>query len=261
VLEMTKRYELFAEHNVRDLKGYNAFIQERGETEPLPQIVIIIDELSDLMMTSGKEVESAICRLAQMARAAGIHLIIATQRPSVDVITGLIKANIPSKIAFAVSRDTDSRVIIGENGAERLLGRGDMLFYPTGMNKPMRVQGCLIEEKETENIVNFIKRGTEPKVDQHMVDMITAPPVGRDDVPDGEEDEFTEPAIEFIVKKEKASASLLQRQFRIGYNRASRLIEILEERGIVGPEDGSKPRRVLMSFAQWQDYKYRREVI
>jgi len=260
VLEMTKRYELFAETNVRELKGYNAVMQERGEDIFLPQIVIIIDELSDLMMTSGKEVESAICRLAQMARAAGIHLIIATQRPSVDVITGLIKANIPSKIAFSVSSGIDSRTIIGENGAERLLGRGDMLFYPTGMNKPMRVQGCYISIEEVEGVVGFIKQGVEPAVDQYMVDIITSPTSGKDEAPDGEEDEFTEAAVEFIVRREKASASLLQRQFRIGYNRASRLIEILEERGLVGPEDGSKPRKVLMNFAEWQDYKSRRRV-
>ena len=259
VAEMTKRYGLFAESNARDLKSYNAFITENGEGDPLPQIVIIIDELSDLMMTSGKEVESAICRLAQMARASGIHLIIATQRPSVDVITGLIKANIPSKIAFSVSSGIDSRTILGENGAERLLGRGDMLFYPTGMNKPMRVQGCFISEKEMETIVGFIKQGADATVDRRLVELITSPAVKSDEASqDEDEDEFMEASIEFIVRKEKASASLLQRQFRIGYNRASRLIEILEERGIVGPEDGSKPRRVLMSFAEWQSYKNRK---
>jgi S-DNA-T family DNA segregation ATPase FtsK/SpoIIIE len=253
VREMTARYDLFAETSVRDLKGFNLLRAENGE-ELIPQIVIIIDELADLMMTAGKEVEEYICRLAQMARAAGIHLIIATQRPSVDVITGLIKANIPSKIAFAVSSSIDSRTILGEGGAEKLLGRGDMLFYPTGMGKPLRVQGSFISDKEVEAVVNFVKRGATVNYDEEVIENITSAAAKSSSSAAGgeEDDEFMDAAIEFVVKKEKASASMLQRQFRIGYNRASRLIEIMEERGIVGPEDGSKPRKVLMSLFEWE---------
>jgi len=259
VREMTQRYDKFAETSVRDLKGYNQIQKARGE-DLIPQIVIIIDELSDLMMTAGKEVEEYICRLAQMARAAGIHLIIATQRPSVDVITGLIKANIPSKIAFAVSSAIDSRTIIGEGGAEKLLGRGDMLFFPAGTNKPIRVQGSYISDGEVEAVVSFVKSGAEVKYDDIVIDNITSaqPKSGGDNEEAGEDDEFIEPSIKFVVDKEKASASMLQRQFRIGYNRASRIIEILEERGIVGPEDGSKPRKVLMGKLEWEDYNARR---
>ncbi|MDR3092190.1 MAG: DNA translocase FtsK [Clostridiales bacterium] len=259
VREMTSRYEQFADTSVRDLKGFNEFLRESGKPA-LPQIVIIIDELSDLMMTAGKEVEEAICRLAQMARAAGIHLIIATQRPSVDVITGLIKANIPSKIAFAVSSAIDSRTILGESGAEKLLGRGDMLFYPTGLSKPMRVQGSFISDKEVESVTGFIKRNGAVSYDPKMIEAVTAPAGKGGGDYDGEEDEFTEEAIAFIVKKGKASASMLQRQFRIGYNRASRIIDGLEERGIVAAGDGSsRPREVLMTKFEYQDYESRRE--
>jgi len=258
VREMTTRYDLFAETSVRDLKGYNQIRVENGE-DIVPQIVIIIDELADLMMTAGKEVEEYICRLAQMARAAGIHLIIATQRPSVDVITGLIKANIPSKIAFAVSSSIDSRTIIGEGGAEKLLGRGDMLFYPMGMNKPLRVQGSFVSDKEVEAVVSFVKSGASVEYDEKIIENINSPDKSMDSVDgDGDNDEFMEDSIKLVVDKGKASASMLQRQFRIGYNRASRLIEILEERGIVGPEDGSKPRKVLMTKYEWEDYNSRR---
>ncbi|MDR1687368.1 MAG: DNA translocase FtsK, partial [Clostridiales bacterium] len=217
VREMTARYDLFAETSVRDLKGFNLLRAENGE-ELIPQIVIIIDELADLMMTAGKEVEEYICRLAQMARAAGIHLIIATQRPSVDVITGLIKANIPSKIAFAVSSSIDSRTILGEGGAEKLLGRGDMLFYPTGMGKPLRVQGSFISDKEVEAVVNFVKRGATVNYDEEVIEDITSAAAKSSSAAAAgeEDDEFMDAAIEFVVKKEKASASMLQRQFRIG---------------------------------------------
>jgi len=243
VQEMINRYKLFAEANVRDLKGYNRVLKERDE-EILPQIVIIVDELSDLMMVAANEVEDAICRLAQMARAAGIHLIIATQRPSVDVITGLIKANVPSRLAFAVSSSIDSRTILDSTGAEKLLGKGDMLFNPVGLSKPQRVQGAFISDKEVESIVDFLKVSCGKEYDSEMIDRITAPKAVEDF--DGESDELFEEAVGFVISKEKASASMLQRQFRIGYNRAARLIEEMETRGVVGPEDGSKPRKVLM---------------
>ncbi len=256
VQEMIKRYNLFAETSVRDLKGYNAHLVETGEGQPLPQIVIIIDELADLMMAAPGEVEDAICRLAQMARAAGLHLIIATQRPSVDVITGVIKANIPSRIAFAVSSGTDSRTILDMVGAEKLLGKGDMLFYPLGVNKPIRIQGAFISDKEVESIVVFIKKGQNASYDQEMVDRITSSSKFQESGGD-EEDEFLQQAVELVVEKEKASVSMLQRQFRIGYNRAARLMEDLESRGIVGPEDGSKPRKVLMTYEELQDFRER----
>ena len=255
VREMINRYNLFAETSVRDLKGYNAYKAENGESDFLPQIVIIIDELSDLMMAAPGEVEDAICRLAQMARAAGLHLIIATQRPSVDVITGLIKANVPSRLAFAVSSGTDSRTILDMVGAEKLLGKGDMLFNPVGMGKPVRIQGAFISDKEVEHIVSFLKQGTEQEYDQEMIDNITSSSGVNGAADDDDLDEFYEQAVEFVILKEKASASMLQRQFRIGYNRASRLIEDLETRGVVGPEDGSKPRKVLITYSQWKTIK------
>jgi S-DNA-T family DNA segregation ATPase FtsK/SpoIIIE len=255
VREMDVRYNLFAETKTRDLRGFNDVLIARKETA-LPQIVIIIDELADLMMTCGKEVEEAICRLAQKARAAGIHLIIATQRPSVDVITGLIKANVPSRLAFAVSSGTDSRTILDMIGAEKLLGKGDMLFSPVGLSKPQRIQGSFISDKEVENLVNFIKRDGEIEYDEGIIEKIEAFADGEEGemAADGD-DSFTNDAIEFVVSKEKASVSMLQRRFRIGYNRAARLMEELEEKGIVGPEDGSKPRKVLMTYYQWQEMK------
>lgn len=240
VNEMTRRYNLFAENNVRDIKGYNKKVAE--ETEKLPSIVIIIDELADLMMTAAKEVEDAICRLAQMARAAGIHLVIATQRPSVDVITGVIKANIPSRLAFAVSSGVDSRTILDMNGAEKLLGKGDMLFYPVGESKPIRIQGAFISDKEVESIVNAIKR-PDISYEQEIIDSIETPKSNM--LQDEEDDELLQSAIEFLQDKEKVSISMLQRYFRIGFNRASRLMDALEKRNIVSGDEGSKPRRVL----------------
>ncbi|MDF2615283.1 MAG: translocase FtsK [Clostridia bacterium] len=240
VNEMTKRYNQFAENNVRDMKGYNDKIVD--ESLKLPQIVIIIDELADLMMTAAKEVEDAICRLAQMARAAGIHLVIATQRPSVDVITGVIKANIPSRLAFAVSSGIDSRTILDMNGAEKLLGKGDMLFSPIGESKPIRIQGAFISDKEVESIVKSIKTEDvryEESVMQTLETSIVQPDNG------DEEDELVEKAIAFSVGKEKLSISMLQRYFRIGFNRAARLMDTLENKGIVGPDEGSKPRKIL----------------
>ncbi|MBE6022779.1 MAG: DNA translocase FtsK [Cellulosilyticum sp.] len=242
VNEMTRRYNLFAENNVRDMKGYNE--KQVDEQQRLPQIVIIIDELADLMMTGAKEVEDAICRLAQMARAAGIHLVIATQRPSVDVITGVIKANIPSRLAFAVSSGTDSRTILDMVGAEKLLGKGDMLFYPVGESKPIRIQGAFISDAEVESIVNTIKTDRTDYEESVMESMENAAsPVQLD--ADNETDELLEKAVAFAADKEKLSISMLQRYFRIGFNRAARLMDALEARGIVGPDEGSKPRRVL----------------
>ena len=254
VREMLARYNSLAEHSVRDIKGFNAMKAEKGESDFMPQIVIIIDELADLMMASPKEVEDSICRLAQMARAAGIHLIIATQRPSVDVITGVIKANIPSRLAFAVSSGIDSRTILDMNGAEKLLGKGDMLFYPTGMSKPVRIQGAFVTDKEVENIVDFLKKessGTDYN-ETVMEEISSAVKTGGGA---GEHDEYFDNAAELVVNKEKASVSMLQRQFRIGYNRAARLMEELEDAGIVGPEDGSKPRKVLLNKVQLEAYR------
>jgi S-DNA-T family DNA segregation ATPase FtsK/SpoIIIE len=232
---------------VRDIKGYNAVMKDRGQDgEPfLPQIVIIIDELSDLMMVAKGEVEDAICRLAQMARAAGLHLIVATQRPSVDVITGVIKANIPSRLSFAVSSGVDSKTILDSVGAEKLLGKGDMLFYPSGMSKPLRVQGTYINEKEIESIVEFLKsQSITPKYDPNMIEEITSNK--KAEVVSEDTDEHFMDAVHFVIEKEKASASMLQRQFGIGYNRAASIIEEMEARGYISQADGAKPRRILV---------------
>ena len=240
VVEMNRRYKLFAENQVKDITSYN----EKAE-EKLPKIVIIIDELADLMMACANDVEDYICRLAQMARAAGMHLIIATQRPSVDVITGVIKANIPSRIAFAVSSQTDSRTILDLGGAEKLLGKGDMLFYPLGAAKPVRLQGAFISENESERVIDFIKNQVteEVKYEDDIMDTIskTVAPKSSD------EDDLLADAIDFVVNNSQGSASMLQRKFKIGFNRAARLIDSMEERGIVGPSEGSKPRKVLIT--------------
>ena len=241
VSEMTKRYNLFAETGVRDMKGYNKKVDD--ETLKMPSIVIIIDELADLMMTAAKEVEDAICRLAQMARAAGIHLVIATQRPSVDVITGVIKANIPSRLAFAVSSGVDSRTILDGNGAEKLLGKGDMLFCPIGESKPIRIQGAFISDKEVEDIVEAVKQTGHAVYEETVMQSLETPKV--EEQKEGGEDELINDAINLVQDKEKVSISMLQRYFRIGFNRASRLMDSLEARGIVGPDEGSKPRKVV----------------
>lgn len=239
VTEMNRRYKLFAETQVKDIKSYN----EKTDN-PLPRIVIIIDELADLMMVSANDVEDCIHRLAQMARAAGMHLIVATQRPSVDVITGVIKANIPSRIAFAVSSQTDSRTIIDMGGAEKLLGKGDMLFYPLGAAKPVRLQGAFISEAESDKIIEHIKNEVgEHTYADDIEEKISN--VNTDEVSSA--DELLVECIEFVVANEQASASMLQRKFKIGFNRAARLIDDMEERGIVGPSEGSKPRKVLIS--------------
>lgn len=263
VAEMEERYKKFADLNVRDLKGYNKKVSEMTENngqpipEKLPQVVIIVDELADLMMVAPGEVEESICRLAQLARAAGIHLIIATQRPSVDVITGLIKANMPSRIAFAVSSGVDSRTILDMNGAEKLLGKGDMLFYPQGMSKPARVQGAFVSDKEVSEVVDYIKGQC---IENHYaadieekISNISASGGGSGFTNDASErDSYFVDAGKFIIEKEKASIGMLQRVFKIGFNRAARIMDQLEEVGVVGPEEGTKPRRVLMTEEQFE---------
>ncbi len=248
VSEMEDRYKKFADAGVRDLKGYNEKLAEDPEAKPLPQIVIIVDELADLMMVAGKEVEESICRLAQLARAAGIHLIIATQRPSVDVITGLIKANMPSRIAFSVSSGIDSRTILDTNGAEKLLGKGDMLFFPQGMNKPSRVQGCFVSDNEVLDVVDFIKNQNIKGYDERVLETVkNNGSSGTVAAPGGDLDELFAQAGLFIIGKEKASIGALQRAFKIGFNRAARIMDQLEAKGVVGPEEGTKPRKILMS--------------
>ncbi|WP_142415263.1 FtsK/SpoIIIE family DNA translocase [Hathewaya massiliensis] len=249
VNEMTRRYNLFAENGVRNIEGYNELVADSKEIEKLSYIVIIIDELADLMMVCPKDVEDYIARLAQMARAAGMHLVIATQRPSVDVITGMIKANIPSRISFAVSSQIDSRTILDSSGAEKLLGKGDMLFYPVGESKPVRIQGAFISEKEVEDIVEFIKdQSEEVKYDEDIIEQIHSAAEGNSiENPEEEVDELLNDAINFVVESGYASTSMLQRKFKIGYNRAARIIDSMEERNVISQKNGSKPREVLIS--------------
>ncbi len=256
VQEMTRRYKKFADLNVRDIRGYNEAVQDLGEEEPkMPQIVIIIDELADLMMVASKEVEASICRIAQMARAAGMHLVIATQRPSVDVITGLIKANIPSRLAFAVSSGVDSRTILDNVGAEKLLGRGDMLFSPIGASKPVRIQGAFVSDKEVEAVVESVRlQGLS--YDHELMDTLQREDTAGGNGIEEEIDEYLEEAIRFVVEKQRASISMLQRAFRIGFNRAARLMDALYARGVVGPDEGSKPRKVLMTQEEWENDEF-----
>ncbi|MBP5427255.1 MAG: DNA translocase FtsK [Clostridiales bacterium] len=245
VNEMVNRYKMFAQKGVRDIKGYNANLDPEKEEKKLPQIVIIIDELADLMMVAPHEVEDAICRLAQMARAAGMHLVIATQRPSVDVITGVIKANIPSRIAFSVSSQVDSRTIIDMSGAEKLLGKGDMLYFPVGEPKPIRVKGVFVSDKEVERVVEFIKNTCVSEYDDGIIDAINNSDNNKQDKEDSEDsDELIEPAMELVVGMGQASTSLLQRKLKVGYARAARIIDELEEKGVIGEYEGSKPRQV-----------------
>lgn len=263
--EMLNRYKLFAAYNTRDLHGYNLIAKDNPELQVLPRIVIIIDELADLMMAAPNEVEDSICRLAQMARAAGMHLVIATQRPSVDVITGIIKANIPSRIAFAVSSHVDSRTILDGGGAEKLLGRGDMLFSPISAQKPLRVQGCYVSDGEVEDVINFLKKNSETAYDDTIAEEIErqAPKGGEKSDSgasgDGEEevDEKLKDAIECVIEMGSASTSMLQRRLGLGYGRAARIIDELEARGIVGPMEGSKPRQVLLTRQQWYEMNMR----
>ncbi|AEV68678.1 DNA segregation ATPase, FtsK/SpoIIIE family [Acetivibrio clariflavus DSM 19732] len=252
VMEMTNRYKLFAENNVRDLNSYNELVKERGEGETLPHIVIIIDELADLMMVAPNEVEDSICRLAQMARAAGMHLVIATQRPSVNVITGVIKANIPSRISFAVSSQIDSRTILDMAGAEKLLGRGDMLFYPLGQPKPIRVQGSFISDREVDRIVTHIKSLQSAEYDEEILKKIDNQ--NETQKPDnGEDDELLPQAIEMVLEMGQASATLIQRKFKVGYARAARILDQMESWGVVSASDGSKPRQILITKQEWDE--------
>lgn len=267
VSEMEDRYRKFADYNVRDLKGYNKKIETMpvpdGEERPkkMPQIVIIVDELADLMMVCPGEVEESICRLAQLARAAGIHLIIATQRPSVDVITGLIKANMPSRVAFSVSSGVDSRTILDMNGAEKLLGKGDMLFYPQGYSKPARVQGAFVSDKEVSDVVDYLKNQTLGNVYNSYAEDIeekiknigsSGGSTGSGSGGGNDRDEYFEEAARFIIDKDKASIGMLQRVLKIGFNRAARIMDQLCEYGVVGEEEGTKPRKVLMSMEQFE---------
>ncbi len=267
VQEMVNRYNLFASKGVKDIKGYNKVIEKEEGGVKLPKIVIIIDELADLMMVAPNDVEDAICRLAQMARAAGMHLVIATQRPSVDVITGIIKANVPSRIAFTVSSQVDSRTILDSAGAEKLLGRGDMLYFPVGATKPLRIQGTWISEGEIEEIVNSIKKDPEELYNDDIITSIEntrlksdkdkgAPkdPDDIENVPD--EDPLLNEAIDLAVDMGQASASMLQRRFKIGYSRAGRIVDQMEERGIISGYEGSKPRKVLITKTEWQEIKF-----
>ena len=247
VSEMERRYELFSHTGTRNIEGYNNHIKRNNETSEakqpsLPYIVVIVDELADLMMVASSDVEDAITRLAQMARAAGIHLIIATQRPSVDVITGVIKANIPSRIAFSVSSMTDSRTILDMGGAEKLLGKGDMLFLPVGANKPKRVQGAFLSDEEVEELVDFVIAQQKAQYQEEMIPT-DKPEEAQPEV----DDDLYDDAVQLITEMQTASVSMLQRRFRIGYTRAARLIDAMEARGIVGPYEGSKPREVLIS--------------
>ena len=258
VQEMENRYTMFASKGVRDLKGYNEAVEQKGELGKLPHIVIIIDELADLMMVAKGDVEDAICRLAQKARAAGMHLVIATQRPSVDVITGLIKANIPSRIAFAVSSQVDSRTILDQVGAEKLLGKGDMLFFPTGAPKPTRIQGSFISDKEVEKIVNFVKANGEASYNEDIIESIekansTDKEIEEGSLDDDETDPLLAEAIEVVIETGQASTSFIQRKFKVGYARAGRIIDQMEERGVISGYQGSKPREVLMSKERWQE--------
>ena len=263
VSEMEDRYRKFADYNVRDLKGYNKKIETmpvpEGEEAPkkMPQIVIIVDELADLMMVAPGEVEDAICRLAQLARAAGIHLIIATQRPSVNVITGLIKANMPSRIAFSVSSSVDSRTILDMGGAEKLLGKGDMLYKPQDYQKPARLQGSFVSDKEVSDVVAYLKdhygeNAYDPDIEKriHTVSLDGGSAAGGGD----NRDNYFVEAGKFIIEKDKASIGMLQRVLKIGFNRAARIMDQLADAGVVGPEEGTKPRKVLMSMEQFENY-------
>ena len=266
VNEMLHRYKLFAENNVRDLTSYNALAQKSETLHPMPLILIVIDELADLMMAAASEVEDSIIRLAQMARAAGMHMVIATQRPSVDVITGLIKANIPSRLALTVASAVDSRTILDAGGAEKLLGYGDMLFMPVGRPKPCRVQGCFVSNREVESVVEFLKSAdrSETDYDQSILDEIdrqaaaagkTAAKGDDDEGEDGDWDDMLPQAIEAVVEAGMASTSMLQRRLRLGYARAGRIIDQLEQKGIIGPYEGSKPRQVLITRQQWLEMR------
>ena len=261
VMEMERRYKLMFEYGARDLDSFNKVAESRGEN-PLPRVVIIIDELADLMMMAAKEIEESICRIAQKARAAGMHLIIATQRPSADVLTGLMKSNIPSRIAFAVASQIESRIILDTGGAEKLIGKGDMLFNPLGMPKPLRVQGCFLSSGEVEAVTEFVKRsGTaeySSEIMEHMERSASTENEGGGYSDDEDADEMLDEAIDVVMQTGQASASMLQRKLKLGYARAARIIDQMEDRGIIGPFDGAKPRQLLISKSDWQEIKARR---
>jgi S-DNA-T family DNA segregation ATPase FtsK/SpoIIIE len=254
VEEMTNRYDMFNKRGVRDINSYNDSVKNDPELKKMPNIVILIDELADLMMTNPGEVEESICRLAQLARAAGIHLIIATQRPSVNVITGVIKANIPSRLSFAVVSQVDSRTILDMGGAEKLLGNGDMLFHPMGLSKPVRMQGAYISDSEINKVVEFIKQRSNSSYDEDVVDNIEkSDKKASDNDVENEIDELLPAAIDLVVEIGQASVSYLQRKLKLGYGRAARIVDQMELRGIVGPFEGSKPRAVLISREEWAE--------
>lgn len=256
VTEMMKRYDMFSEAKVRDIKGYNAAAAEMGYP-PMPQIVIIIDELADLMMVAPNEVEDSICRIAQLARAAGMHLVIATQRPSVNVITGIIKANIPSRIAFAVSSQIDSRTILDMAGAEKLLGRGDMLYHPVGASKPKRIQGAFISDSEVEKIVNFVKQNGSANYDPNIIEHIESEQLTDREKTEssGDNDELLPKAIDIVMEMGQASTSMIQRKLSVGYARAGRIVDQMEARGLIGPSEGSKGRPILITKEQYLEMK------
>lgn len=269
VYEMMKRYKLFSERNVKDLAGYNALAAADETLKKLPSVVVVIDELADLMLVAAKEVEESICRVAQMGRAAGMHLVIATQRPSADVITGLMKANIPSRIAFAVASSLESRIILDTTGAEKLVGRGDMLYAPLGEGKPRRVQGCFISAEEIDRVVGFVKANGAAQYDESVIDKIeqavaekekggkgASPGAAPEPVAD-EGDELLPAAIDVVMETGQASVSMLQRRLKLGYSRAARIVDEMEQRGIVGPFEGSKPRQLLITREKWEEIKLR----
>lgn len=263
VFEMMKRYKTFSEHGVKKLEEFNKLAKSQEDLEPLPSVVVVIDELADLMLVAAKEVEESICRVAQMGRAAGVHLVIATQRPSADVITGLMKANIPSRIAFAVASSLESRIILDNSGAEKLVGRGDMLYAPLGEGKPTRVQGCFISPEEIEDVVNFVKQSGEANYSDEVIAKIeesvqekekgNAKAAVSTETAADDGDELLPAAVEVVLETGQASVSMLQRRLKLGYSRAARLVDQMEERGIVGPFEGSKPRQLLITKAQWQE--------
>ena len=266
VFEMMKRYKTFSEHGVKKLEEFNRLARATEGMDTLPSVVVVIDELADLMLVAAKEVEESICRVAQMGRAAGVHLVIATQRPSADVITGLMKANIPSRIAFAVASSLESRIILDNTGAEKLVGKGDMLYAPLGAGKPTRVQGCFISPEEIEQVVEFDKQSGEAQYSDEVIAKIeesiqekekggakggSAAPAADSGDEDG--DELLPAAVDVVLETGQASVSMLQRRLKLGYSRAARLVDQMEERGIVGPFEGSKPRQLLITRAQWQE--------
>ena len=270
VYEMMKRYQLFSNHGVKELSAYNKLAETDPEMRKFPTVVVVIDELADLMLVAAKEVEESICRVAQMGRAAGMHLVIATQRPSADVITGLMKANIPSRIAFAVASSLESRIILDNAGAEKLVGKGDMLYAPLGEGKPRRVQGCFISADEIERVVGFVKENGEASYDKDVIDKIeqnvaekerSAGSKGNapaEEAPADDADEMLDAAIDVVLETGQASVSMLQRRLKLGYSRAARIVDQMEERGVVGPFEGSKPRQLLISREQWEELKMKR---